>query len=189
MPRGTIAVRASAHPRVGGENMLTRISATSSSGSSPRGRGKRGAPHDEPEQLGLIPAWAGKTALKGERDPIERAHPRVGGENWNHSTTTETAAGSSPRGRGKRRRLDRAGTRRRLIPAWAGKTGDRSRGGQPPPAHPRVGGENSVMHGDLARVTGSSPRGRGKHETGRTALEILGLIPAWAGKTATSTTT
>ena len=33
---------------------------------------------------GLIPARAGKTALKGERDPIERAHPRAGGENTNH---------------------------------------------------------------------------------------------------------
>ena len=50
-------------------------------------------------------------------------------------------------------------------------------------AHPRVGGENYKQIGmDEARA-GSSPRGRGKPEEGRTGTLRGGLIPAWAGKT------
>ena len=50
------------------------------------------------------------------------AHPRVGGENITSVWKMATAAGSSPRGRGKLcRALERASDGG-LIPAWAGKT-------------------------------------------------------------------
>ena len=91
------------------------------------------------------------------------AHPRAGGENWNHSTTTETAAGSSPRGRGKpvMSTTDSAVT----------------------VAHPRAGGENAGKTLDVLVAPGSSPRGRGKPCRRRVSRPVGGLIPARAGKT------
>jgi len=41
-----------------------------------------------------------------------------------------------------------------------------------------------VYHRDRCLIpSGSSPRGRGQHETACCTLERVGLIPAWAGKT------
>ena len=50
----------------------------------------------------------------------------------------------------------------RLIPAWAGKTKHRPRCHCQKRAHPRVGGENVIKATTGAKITGSSPRGRGK---------------------------
>ena len=49
-----------------------------------------------------------------------------------------------------------------------------------------MGGENFTVTRAFACVHGSSPRGRGKHESERRRLLRLGLIPAWAGKTSPS---
>ena len=50
-----------AHPRVGGENRVFRVTVIGLSGSSPRGRGKRSGVSRSRLMRGLIPAWAGKT--------------------------------------------------------------------------------------------------------------------------------
>ena len=172
-------------------------------GSSPRGRGK----HEGNLLLGawlrLIPARAGKTRSARRSRSRSGAHPRAGGENEYGFAVADKDAGSSPRGRGKpverrprraRRRLipARAGkTERaqievaaeRLIPARAGKTRWRSPARWCPRAHPRAGGENAAYVGDVPNDTGSSPRGRGKHQVGREATARGRLIPARAGKT------
>ena len=70
-----------------------------------------------------------------------------------------------------------------LIPAWAGKTLRPSSPTSANGAHPRVGGENSWLPSDTRTTLGSSPRGRGKRAQQGAELLILGLIPAWAGKT------
>ena len=57
------------------------------------------------------------------------------------------------------------------------------------PAHPRVGGENVFEVSDGHAHRGSSPRGRGKRANCLTCTAILGLIPAWAGKTIGATVT
>ena len=51
------------------------------------------------------------------------------------------------------------------------------------PAHPRVGGENYTSSPIASRRAGSSPRGRGKLSVTALFTVIVGLIPAWAGKT------
>ena len=51
-------------------------------------------------------------------------------------------------------------------------------------AHPRVGGENCFSLVFSLFFTGSSPRGRGKYASECIVMHTLGLIPAWAGKTA-----
>ena len=92
-----------------------------------------------------------------------RAHPRVGGENTCPRTLRLTVDGSSPRGRGKRKRCRAIRHEGRLIPAWAGKTSTR---------RTRTSGR-----------AGSSPRGRGKRRPVPRPRPGCGLIPAWAGKT------
>ena len=95
--------------------------------------------------LGLIPAWAGKTGVVAVMVTAGRAHPRVGGENEDDLVHGNDVAGSSPRGRGKRRGGPPGRNKGGLIPAWAGKTAtcpySESRGW----AHPRVGGENAIF--------------------------------------------
>ena len=74
------------------------------------------------EEFRLIPAWAGKTAVRVRERIGRRAHPRVGGENCAITRARAIVEGSSPRGRGKRCGQHARSRIRRLIPAWAGKT-------------------------------------------------------------------
>ena len=91
-------------------------------GSSPRGRGKHAGVIEWHRGGRLIPAWAGKTSSTPGLTGRAGAHPRVGGENDGSGACPRARAGSSPRGRGKRRPPRRGTCRARLIPAWAGKT-------------------------------------------------------------------
>ena len=90
-----------AHPRVGGENLIGVAADLSAQGSSPRGRGKRFRCSDDRLDLGLIPAWAGKTSPIRCKSSKPTAHPRVGGENSMPEKLSSPPPGSSPRGRGK----------------------------------------------------------------------------------------
>ena len=91
------------------------------------------------------------------------AHPRVGGENANRDNKYQLQKGSSPRGRGKLVPCAGIPGVAGLIPAWAGKTFGEATEMHASWAHPRVGGENETRHAYYESVTGSSPRGRGKH--------------------------
>ena len=93
--------RNTAHPRVGGENPIGLIVVAIGAGSSPRGRGKRSSPGWYRWSGRLIPAWAGKTRTRMSSTCPSRAHPRVGGENYNDAPHALAVEGSSPRGRGK----------------------------------------------------------------------------------------
>ena len=155
--------RASAHPRVDGENDGWTLHTLRHRGSSPHGRGKlrsRGVGHG---RRGLIPAWAGKTRTPHAPSPRHRAHPRMGGENASKSSRVRNPPW--------------------LIPAWAGKTHEWQLPGVREAAHPRKGGENRPGTGRRASRSGSSPHGRGKPGHQGEERAARGLIPAWAGKT------
>ena len=107
----------------------------------------------------------------------------MGGENLCCAGALAGFAGSSPRGRGKHSRLPRRLRRRRLIPAWAGKTYSTLVGSMLVAAHPRVGGENDAGAPHRRARLGSSPRGRGKRLGKALIVADARLIPAWAGKT------
>ena len=108
----------------------------------------------------------------------------MGGENAAFDQPIEVAAGSSPHGRGKRRRVRARTLTARLIPARAGKTNGPAAPTREHWAHPRAGGENDRL-GDTRRgPPGSSPRGRGKRNGRDGGSRRTGLIPARAGKTA-----
>ena len=177
-----------AHPRVGGENSSHALATSSASGSSPRGRGKRRRHRRRGGARGLIPAWAGKTAIVSLISKPASAHPRVGGENRLGVATRISKQGSSPRGRGKHELRYRLTPEDRLIPAWAGKTTRRRRPLLTGWAHPRVGGENRDIMREMPADHGSSPRGRGKPNRQAGRLPAGRLIPAWAGKTSSHPT-
>ena len=90
-----------AHPRAGGENPPSASAKVTTSGSSPRGRGKRFAASVRNRPAGLIPARAGKTWDNISSAVSSAAHPRAGGENRRPRGPRGGDRGSSPRGRGK----------------------------------------------------------------------------------------
>ena len=177
--------RSAAHPRVGGENCPARRCDRVRHGSSPRGRGKQTRRTFGVAGIRLIPAWAGKTQCWRGCQACRWAHPRVGGENHEIQAVRAVDPGSSPRGRGKRRRGSRHDGSRRLIPAWAGKTRRSGGASSMDAAHPRVGGENLAAIATQTGRQGSSPRGRGKRGSRKQVRDGRRLIPAWAGKTGT----
>ena len=131
-----------AHPRSRGENKFAPLNADFPLGSSPLTRGKR---HSRPHALpwaGLIPAHAGKTFVWCVIFCLLGAHPRSRGENAISRPSIISACGSSPLTRGKRPARIEAFSRRRLIPAHAGKTSFHLRLLRSKRAHPRSRGEN-----------------------------------------------
>ena len=181
--------RRRAHPRVCGENARLSSIVTSRAGSSPRVRGKHVRRADRGDGCGLIPACAGKTPRSWWGWTWRRAHPRVCGENGKVEKVAHNAQGSSPRVRGKRPRPCPWPWVRRLIPACAGKTKQRSHVWSGERAHPRVCGENDIPLAREEIKVGSSPRVRGKLRSLDHRLGHERLIPACAGKTPRSTTT
>ena len=105
----------------------------------------------------------------------------MGGERATVRASEASTGGSSPRGRGTRWRSSQAGSRYRIIPAWAGNAGPGATWRIRPTDHPRVGGERSPCTSKPFCPTGSSPRGRGTPTNG--VSDRLGnrIIPAWAG--------
>ena len=93
------------------------------------------------------------------------------------------ALGSSPRVRGKPDRVHVHSGGCGLIPACAGKTSCSIPPSSVHRAHPRVCGENRLLHVLSGLCDGSSPRVRGKHVSGLGEQAAGGLIPACAGKT------
>ena len=176
-----------AHPRACGENVLAASSASSTPGSSPRVRGKPPRERAGPPVRGLIPACAGKTRLCSTTCPEPRAHPRACGENARILSRTQWTRGSSPRVRGKHPLTRCHFSSRGLIPARAGKTRSTWRTPSPRQAHPRACGENNGMGEGVVGCFGSSPRVRGKPIEQQFLRARVGLIPARAGKTPSTT--
>ena len=176
-------VQSSAHPRMGGENVLGILTTRCMLGSSPHGRGKPAQALAAGGRQRLIPAWAGKTPPRTAGGPPCPAHPRMGGENGTQPPDPSGVGGSSPHGRGKRRPSSPTRSPARLIPAWAGKTPCSRVPSASWPAHPRMGGENAYACPVGFCLAGSSPHGRGKRCRRARRRRRGGLIPAWAGKT------
>ncbi len=173
----------SVHPRVGGEHTTARQAAAGRCGSSPRGRGTHGSDCPADGSCRFIPAWAGNTRPKEALKTLPSVHPRVGGEHNRDHAVNGRILGSSPRGRGTRRRCAGQWRIHRFIPAWAGNTAQGLHRPLAWPVHPRVGGEHGISSADLPGVFGSSPRGRGTLVPAADGLGLSRFIPAWAGNT------
>ena len=89
------------HPRVGGEKRVDACNGNHPQGSPPRGRGKDETLEVVPQDPGITPAWAGKSAGLFLPHCLPPDHPRVGGEKHTPGRKASREQGSPPRGRGK----------------------------------------------------------------------------------------
>ena len=150
------------HPRACGANAFSSPLAGSTTGSSPRVRGKPKPWSDEVDALRIIPARAGQTRPAFTSSTSAPDHPRACGANSSDMMIFLPSVGSSPRVRGKPLPFLPLGHRRRIIPARAGQTAlvrdliilDAD--------HPRACGANQVSACRIYVHYGSSPRVRGK---------------------------
>ena len=132
---------------------------------------------------GIIPAYAGSTSGRCRDRAAWRDHPRICGEHYYDMSEDEAREGSSPHMRGAPKEVDTHGSRRGIIPAYAGSTCPRSwrrwwRGD-----HPRICGEHGQRVDDREVFAGSSPHMRGAHSHVGSFLGLAGIIPAYAGST------
>ena len=106
----------------------------------------------------------------------------MGGEKWKFLLASASALGSPPRGRGKDGNLKPSRRRKRITPAWAGKSFLFLLWSLKIWDHPRVGGEKTVTRLLRGQWRGSPPRGRGKVLRHFPFITRCGITPAWAGK-------
>ena len=131
------------------------------SGSSPRVRGTPGSWFSTGSGCRFIPAGAGNATAAAQTAAAATVHPRGCGEREIQLAFAQQPGGSSPRVRGTRLRISRAGGQRRFIPAGAGNA------------------EQTKSY-STTRV-GSSPRVRGTLHRRFERGEIGRFIPAGAG--------
>ena len=89
------------HPRMGGEKQELFWALLCASGSPPHGRGKVVLHCGVLLDVGITPAWAGKSRAKCKANSNQRDHPRVGGEKPLYDPAHLGPQGSPPRRRGK----------------------------------------------------------------------------------------
>ena len=175
--------RSADHPRSREENFLGLIAILIIVSHPPLTRGKPQFGHDRRGLGGLIPAHAGKTKRRRSRRPEWPTHPRSRGENMSRKKQGSPVSGSSPLTRGKRWWRPPPSTRCGLIPAHAGKTVAVTRHTPGCRTHPRSRGENVFAAPIIVLIWDSSPLTRGKLVLVDQVPQVLGLIPAHAGKT------
>ena len=107
---------------MGGEKIKNSRSGTNKEGSPPRGRGKGRLPGHLLNQIGITPAWAGKSGSLWSCCMLLWDHPRVGGEKHKEESSVMELQGSPPRGRGKVDTDCILNRTERITPAWAGKS-------------------------------------------------------------------
>ena len=161
------------------------FSDAAAAGSSPRVRGKHEDRPDAGGTVRIIPACAGQTTGRPWPRPTPPDHPRVCGANCSSGFAGSSAAGSSPRVRGKRHAGHALPLGFRIIPACAGQTDNDYDYRHCFSDHPRVCGANRDLLDAWVRHSGSSPRVRGKLEHGIKLIPSKRIIPACAGQTDT----
>ena len=97
--------------------------------------------------------------------------------------SVNTFEGSSPHTRGARARNFSVDSESRIIPAYAGSTGQRLAIKHAKADHPRIRGEHRQRGARDRAHAGSSPHTRGARLSLSEAFEQTGIIPAYAGST------
>ena len=169
-----------------GEKGCCRFSSLNHSGSPPRVRGK-GFLHFAHKMLeGITPAYAGKSTTAGRGRMPSRDHPRVCGEKSTSEAQKSSDMGSPPRVRGKDTIITELANVLRITPACAGKRVRHRRISKPTRDHPRVCGEKGSSTFWSRNHSGSPPRMRGKGQVSVFLRVFVGITPACAGKSCSS---
>ena len=157
-------------------------------GSSPHVRGAQSKRWRAHGSYRIIPACAGSTPRAGVRGSRSRDHPRMCGEHAWESEQKRDEWGSSPHVRGA---LDASGHvihKPGIIPACAGSTTRPFRARRLTRDHPRMCGEHRGKRRRPRGGEGSSPHVRGAQMEKGGGQIALGIIPACAGSTNSSST-
>ena len=133
-----------AHPRLRGADLPRPRGRRHQPGSSPLTRGGRRLCSRVPQESGLIPAYAGRTTPNDQSEAHHRAHPRLRGADYWFSGSRMSGRGSSPLTRGGHPGWHYPLGDRRLIPAYAGRTRQRSTPYGYHRAHPRLRGADAT---------------------------------------------
>ena len=134
-------------------------------------------------QTGIIPAYAGSTCPPRRVDRTAADHPRIRGEHTPRRLDMHIRQGSSPHTRGARSACPTRRCRSRIIPAYAGSTGDPHQKGGRHRDHPRIRGEHEPCPLALCATVGSSPHTRGAPLVDGIRQTLPRIIPAYAGST------
>ena len=121
-PRRTLIKGGRDHPRMRGEHLTPRASASLLAGSSPHARGALGTIDAATRKSGIIPACAGSTVRLVVANAGRRDHPRMRGEHSRRITPPSLYQGSSPHARGALAKRLAVHAVKGIIPACAGST-------------------------------------------------------------------
>ena len=149
-------------------------------------RGKDAIAGQAFEDIGITPAYAGKSAASVCPVTFTRDHPRVCGEKRPEPGTGRQQEGSPPRMRGKVWCAELRRISERITPAYAGKSIVDSRNMTGNGDHPRVCGEKLECGAAGYCYLGSPPRMRGKAPPSLSSGGSLRITPAYAGKSYSS---
>ena len=109
------------HPRLCGEKVYNINTGKLQPGSPPPMRGKDIAEPETCPQIGITPAYAGKSTLATAVADLPRDHPRLCGEKHKPDLFRTGRKGSPPPMRGKAEIFSRLFNTSRITPAYAGK--------------------------------------------------------------------
>ena len=145
-------------------------------------RGKEASGRYAHRNTGITPAYAGKSSSAVCIRVDTGDHPRLCGEKSMFEIGSGSVPGSPPPMRGKVEfrvcGFDRLG----ITPAYAGKSNCGCTGIDTKGDHPRLCGEKDERDGKCNLATGSPPPMRGKAEMSENRGFIVGITPAYAGK-------
>ena len=158
------------------------LSLAVATGLSPRSRGSQNESFASAKEERSIPALAGKPRYVLRGSHLGQVYPRARGEAIVNLDNAIETLGLSPRSRGSRFGMWRAGRPIRSIPALAGKPSSQVRRARFCKVYPRARGEAGLE--DLFRRPGEglSPRSRGSRRSPPPRRGPRGSIPALAGK-------
>ena len=134
------------------------------------------------DDLGITPAYAGKSQVFPVLMSIIQDHPRLCGEKSFMPSSCFCASGSPPPMRGKGSCDALMTSCARITPAYAGKSPTWNVGCLSQQDHPRLCGEKSRYRVTLWITAGSPPPMRGKDDLRHGRFQRQGITPAYAGK-------
>ena len=145
-------------------------------------RGKAEESYTSVQESRITPAYAGKSSCRRKESRGSKDHPRLCGEKLLSSVPVDLVSGSPPpmRGKGFFDRFDFG--RRRITPAYAGKSEITNEGSSIRRDHPRLCGEKQLIAKTAEFLEGSPPPMRGKVYLDQNAEPPAGITPAYAGK-------
>ncbi len=111
-----------------------------------------------------------------------RDYPRARGETRRFTNRAGSVTGLSPRSRGNHAGPERMGRIPGTIPALAGKPSPPSLPSSPSWDYPRARGETTFRTRRATMLRGLSPRSRGNRAVRGCDQQLMGTIPALAGK-------